>query len=244
MWDGYLSSNYHSLQAAFHKSLSRGLLLKGSYTWSKAIDMTDDDGWAGVDWNYAPAFHRNRAPAGFDRTHIFNVGWVYELPFGKNGMFLKSGIGSKLFGGWNVNGVIAAYTGSPFTVGADGSSLSAPGNTQTANQVKPVVNYLHGVGPGQTWFDTSAFAPVTAVAFGNSGRNILRGPGVWNTDLMIDRKFKITERIDTDFRAEFYNLPNTSHFGGPDGYVNDSTFGQISSSFGERQIRFGLRLGF
>ena len=51
MWDGYLSSNYHSLQAAFHKQLSKGLLLKGSYTWSKAIDMTDDDGWAGVGWN-------------------------------------------------------------------------------------------------------------------------------------------------------------------------------------------------
>jgi len=67
---------------------------------------------------------------------------------------------------------------------------------------------------------------------------------VWNTDLMINRKFQITEKIDTDFRAEFYNLPNTSHFNAPDSYVNDSTFGQISSSFGERQIRFGLRLGF
>jgi hypothetical protein len=118
-------------------------------------------------------------------------------------------------------------------------------NTQTAMQVKSSVAYLHGVGPGQTWFDTSAFAPVTAAAtFGSSGRNILRNPGVWNTDLMIDRKFKITERIDTDFRAEFYNLPNTSHFNAPDSYVNDSTFGQISSSFGERQIRFGLRIGF
>ncbi len=245
MWDGYLSSHYHSLQTAFHKSLSKGLLVKGSYTWSKAIDMTDDDGWAGVGWNYGPVFGRNRAPAGFDRTHVFNIGWVYELPFGKNGMFFKSGVAEKVFGGWNVNGVMASYTGTPFTVGADGSSLNAPDNTQTAMQVKSSVSYLHGVGPGATWFDTSAFAPVTAAAtFGSSGRNILRRPGVWNTDLMIDRKFKITERIDTDFRAEFYNLPNTSHFNGPDSYVNDSTFGQISSSFGERQIRFGLRVGF
>jgi hypothetical protein len=84
----------------------------------------------------------------------------------------------------------------------------------------------------------------TAATWGSSGRNLLRTPGVWNTDLMINRKFQITEKIDTDFRAEFYNLPNTSHFNGPDSYVNDSTFGQISSSFGERQIRFGLRLGF
>jgi len=245
MWDGYLSSNYNSLQMAFHKQLSKGLLLKGSYTWSKAMDMADDDGWTGVGWNYGPVFGRNRAPAGFDHTHIFNVGWVYELPFGKNGMFFKSGVASKVFGGWNVNGVMASYTGSPFTVGADGSSLNSVDNTQTAMQVKPTVAYLHGVGSTGTWFDTSAFAPVTSAAtWGSSGRNLLRNPGVWNTDLMINRKFQITEKIDTDFRAEFYNLPNTSHFNGPDGYVNDSTFGQISSSFGERQIRFGLRLGF
>jgi hypothetical protein len=245
MWDGYLSSNYNSLQVAFHKQLSKGLLLKGSYTWSKAMDMADDDGWTGVGWNYGPVFSRNRAPAGFDHSQIFNVGWVYELPFGKNGMFFKSGAASKIFGGWNVNGVMACYTGAPFTVGADGSSLNSVDNTQTAMQVKPTVAYLNGVGSTGTWFDTSAFAPVTTAAtWGSSGRNLLRQPGVWNTDLMINRKFQITEKIDTDFRAEFYNLPNTSHFNAPDSYVNDSTFGQISSSFGERQIRFGLRLGF
>ena len=159
-------------------------------------------------------------------------------------MFLKSGVASKVFGGWNVNGVMAAYTGTPFTVSAPGSSLNDPGNSQTANQVTSTVAYPHGVGSNATWFDTSAFAPVTAVAFGSSGRNILRAPGVWNTDLMINRNFKITERIATDFRVEFYNLPNTSHFNGPDSDVSSASFGQISSSFGERQIRFGLRLGF
>jgi hypothetical protein len=245
MWDGYLSSHYHSLQTAFHKQLSKGLLLKGSYTWSKAIDMADDDGWTGVGWNYGPVFGRNRAPAGFDHTHIFNVGWVYELPFGKNGLFFKSGVPAMVFGGWNVNGVMAASTGAPFTVTADGSSLNSVDNTQTAMQIKSSVSYLHGVGSNATWFDTSAFAPVTAAAtWGNSGRNILRQPGIWNTDLMIDRKFQVKEKVDLDFRAEFYNLPNTSHFNAPDAYVNDSTFGQISSSYGERQIRFGLRLGF
>jgi hypothetical protein len=244
MWDGYLSSNYHSLQTAFHKQMSKGLLLKGSYTWSKAIDMTDDDGWASVGWNSPEVFHRNRAASGFDRTHIFNVGWVYELPFGKNGMFFKSGIASKVFGGWNVNGVMASYTGTPLTVSAPDTSLNDPGNSQTANQVLGTVSYPHGVGSNATWFNTAAFAPVTTVAFGSSGRNIIRGPGTWNTDLMINRKFKITERIDTDFRAEFYNLPNTSHFGNPNTDVSSASFGQISSSSGERQIRFGLRLGF
>ncbi len=83
MWDGYLSSEYNSLQVAINKSFAKGLMVKGAYTYSKTIDYTDDDGWASVGWNWAPVFQRNRAPAGFDRTHVFQVGWVYELPFGK-----------------------------------------------------------------------------------------------------------------------------------------------------------------
>ena len=80
MWDGYFSANYHSLQTTINKQFSKGLLIKGAYTYSKAINMTDDDGWAAVGWNWAPVFDRNRAAAGYDRTHVFQIGWVYELP--------------------------------------------------------------------------------------------------------------------------------------------------------------------
>lgn len=73
----------------------------------------------------------------------------------------------------------------------------------------------------------------------------LRTTGVWNTDLVINRKFTITERISTDFRAEFYNLPNTSHFGGVSSTdITNANFGRVLSSSGERQVRFGVRLGF
>ena len=73
----------------------------------------------------------------------------------------------------------------------------------------------------------------------------MRTSGVWNTDLMINRTFRITERVTTAFRAEFYNLPNTSHFGGvSSGDVTSGNFMRILSSSGERQLRFGLRLGF
>jgi len=73
----------------------------------------------------------------------------------------------------------------------------------------------------------------------------MRNPGVWNTDLSIFRNFPIKERATLSFRAEFYNLPNTSHFNGPASTdVTNPNFMRILSSFGERQIRFGLRLGF
>jgi hypothetical protein len=243
MWDGYLSSSYHSLQAAVTKSLSKGLLVKGAYTYSKVIDYTDDDGWASVNWNWAPVFQRNRAAAGFDRTHILQLAWVYQLPFGHGKMLANSGLAAKVFGGWSVNGLISAYTGTPFTVTSPGTSLNAPDNTQTADQVA-AWNRLGTVGTNGHYYDPSAFASVTATRFGSAGRNILRNPGVWNTDVDISRRFAIKERADLQFRAQFFNLPNTSHFNGVSTSVTSGTFMQVTSSYGERQIRFGMRLGW
>ncbi len=245
MWDGYLSSHYHSLQSSIRKQLSRGLLLQGAYTWSKAINMTDDDGWAGVGWNWGPVFSRNRAPAGYDRRHMFTLGWVYELPFGKGKQWASTGVTSYIVGGWSVNGVMSAYTGTPFTVGSPGASLNAPSNTQTADLVNPTVAQFSQVGPGTYWLDPTAFKPISDQRFGTTGRNFMRNPGLWNTDLSVNRHFKITERVGTDFRAEFFNFPNTSHFGGvASADVTNPNFMRILSSSGERQIRLGLRLGF
>jgi hypothetical protein len=242
MWDGYLSSNYHSLQVAVNRSFSKGLMIKGAYTYAKAIDYTDDDGWASVGWNWAPVFQRNRAVAGFDRTHNLQIGWLYELPMGKGKMLAKSGPAAWILGGWQVNGIFAAFTGTPFTVGAPGSSLNAPNNTQTADQVNTTVNRLGNVGPGQLYYDPTAFASVTGVRFGTSGRNILRNPGVLNTDLDVTRFFQIKEKTKLQFRAQFFNFANTSHFGGVSTSVTSGTFMQITSASGERNIRFGLRL--
>jgi hypothetical protein len=243
MWDGYLSSSYNSLQVSLSRSFSKGLMIKGAYTYAHAIDYADADGWTGVDWSYAPEFQRNRATAGFDRTHVFQIGWVYDLPLGKDKTYLTTGIAAKVLGGWEVSGRMASYTGTPFTVTASDTSLNDAGtNTQTANQVMASVPFTGAVGPGQTYYNPAAFAPVTTQSFGNSGRNILRNPGVWNTDLSIVRNFPIMERLQLQFRTEFYNLPNTSHFGGVDNSVNDASFMQVTSSSGERNIRFAFRL--
>ncbi len=256
MWDGYLSSEYNSMQVAFSRSFASGLMFKGAYTWSHAIDYADDDGWTGVAFNYAPMFQRNRATAGFDVPQNFQIGWVYELPFGKSKPFLTTGPAAKILGGWQVSGREAMYVGTPFTIGAPDTSLNDGGtNTQTANQVLPNVQFIGHVGPGEYYYNPAAFAAVTTQSFGNSGLNILREPGMWNTDLSIVRNFAIKERFTLQFRTEFTNLPNTSHFnasstgsgfgnggGGIDNYVTDSSFMQVTSASGERIIRFGLRL--
>jgi len=244
-WNGFLTANYHSLQLSINRKAACGLTIKGAYTLSKAINFTDEDGWVGVGWNWLPVFNRNRAAAGYDQRHIFQAGYVYELPFGKGRQYATSGAAKHILGGWQVNAVTALFTGNPFTVSAAAASLNAPGNAQTADQVKSEVRKVGGIGPGQEFFDRSAFAAVNQVRFGTSGRNILYGPGVVNLDLGIFRKFELTERMNLEFRAESFNATNTPHFNAPAANVNAANFMQVlSAEQDQRQFRFGLRLAW
>jgi len=257
MWGGWLSSNYHSLQASVTRRFSDGLLLKGAYTFSKAINATDEDGWASVSWNHPSVLDRNRALAGYDRPHILQLAWVYELPFGPGKKWATGGPLSLLVRNWQLNGTFSSYTGSPFTVSASGASLNAPGNSQTADQVKDKVEKLGGIGTNVPFFDPLAFRAVTAVRYGNTGRNILRGPGVVNMDLGVFRDFLLTEQLRLQFRAESFNFTNTPHFNNPGSNVSNmrlnadgtiSALGNFMSVTGaqgdERVFRFALRLSF
>jgi len=258
MWDGFLNGNYHSFQTSLNRRFRGGLMIRGAYTFSKAISSTDEDGWAGLNWNSEDVLRRNRAATGYDRTHILQFGWVADLPFGRGKKFANGGGPvSWLVRDWQINGTFSAYTGNPFTVGADGSSLNAPGNSQTADQVKPVVEKFGGIGINVPFFDPLAFRTITQVRYGSSGRNILRGPGVVNSDLSIFRTFPIGEKLNLQFRAESFNFTNTPHFNNPstnvsnmrlnaDGTINSlGNFMSITSArLDERNFRFGLRLSF
>jgi hypothetical protein len=241
-YDGYLSSNYHSLQVALNRPFTKGFFVKGAYTWSKAMNRQDDDGWGTVDWNHASVLSKNYGPAGFDRTHAFQLGFVAELPMGRDG----SGPLSAIVRNWSLNGVFSRVSGTPFTVTASGASVNAPGNLQTADLVKEP-NKLGGIGPGNPYYDPSSWAPVTEVRFGNTGRNTVRGPGWTNLDLSLFRRFPIG-RFGLEARVEAFNVTNTPHFNNPSDAnrsVNSSGFMTITSAQGdERQIRLGLRLQF
>jgi hypothetical protein len=206
--------------------------------------MTDSDGWASLSYNWLPTLRRNYAPASYDRTHNFQLAFLYELPFGKNKPLAKSGAAALLLGGWQVNGSVYAYTGTPFTLTASGASLNAPGNAQNPDQVLLDVVKLGGVGPGSPYFNPAAFKPVTETRFGTSGRNILRRPGIAGLDASLFRSINITEGLKLDIRAEAFNLTNTPQFGQPNASVTGSNFMWITSAGGERQLRFGARLAF
>jgi hypothetical protein len=249
-WDGRTHSNYHSLQATINRRFSGGLLLKGAYTFSKAIDEANYSDWTGFSWNAQSAFHRNRALASHDVPHNFQMAVVYELPFGTGKKWATSGASKTVLGGWQLNGLFAAYSGRPFTLTASGASLNMPGNLQTPDQIKENVEILGHVGGDGPYFDTTAFKRVTEVRFGNVGRNTMRGPGVMNLDASLFRTFKLTDQFHLQIRVEAFNATNTPHFANPNGNRNSSNFGKVLATqtayaIGRsREFRFGVRLGF
>jgi len=232
-----------------------GSMLGLSYTLSRAIGYADDtDG--GLTWNWVPMLQRNKAVQGFDRTHNLQLYGNYELPFGRGHRYVANGIGSKILGGWQMNWIMSRTSGTTFTVGTSGTSVNAPGNTQTADQILPTVAMLGGHGVGQPYFDPNAFAPVTAVRFGNTGRNLLRGPGVFNLDGSLFRNFRMAERVTLQFRAECFGVTNTPQFNNPGATASSLTrnadgsirtlngFGEITGATGERQFRFAAKISF
>lgn len=242
---------YNSLQTSLTRRFTGCCQMQAAYTFSKSLSYTGDF--------ELPALRatRNRNISGYDRTHNLHMGWVVEAPFGPRKQWARQGFARLVLSGWQLNGIFSRYSGTPFTVSTSGTSLNTPGNTQTADQVKPEVQILGGTGRGQSYFDPFAFAPVTAVRFGNSGINILRGPGVANLDLGLFREFRPAEKWSIQFRAEAFNATNSPHFNNPGTSVssmqlnNDGTIRNLGgyteitgAATDERQIRFGLRISF
>jgi hypothetical protein len=181
----------------------------------------------------------------YNIPHVLQMGFVYELPAGKGKKYANSGVSQWLLGDWQLNGAFAAFQGRPFSVTAAQGALNAPGNLQTADQVKTEVEKLGGIGAGQPFLDATAFAAPTGVRFGTTGRNLLRGPGAVNLDFAVFRKFAILERLDLEFRAEAANVTNTPHFNNPNSNISAGSFMVVTSAQpDQRQVRLGLRLAW
>ncbi len=241
-WGPRTKTDYHSLQVAINRPFKNGLLLKGAYTLSKAKNMTDEDGWAGLTWNGPGLLDKNYALAGYDRTHVFQMAFVYELPY-KVASADNKVLGAVL-GDWQVNGVYSAFSGTPFTVTASTSELNMPGsNTQPAN-LNGEYKELGGKGSAGLFFDPTVFSQPRGTGFGKKERNQFRGPSQWNLDFSLFRGFPLGGTRTAEFRAEFFNLTNTPKWGNPTAGLTSSNFGRNFSVSGERQIRLGVRFSF
>jgi hypothetical protein len=246
LFAGY-SSSYHALQMKFDRKFSAGFSMTTAYTFGKGMGFqTGDDGGLSFYINQRRDYARND----FDRTQTFVQSVVYDLPFGKGKRLVPSGVGAAILGGWRVSSFMTLMSGLPLYFTDSGTSLKAPGNTQTPNLVAPV-QILHGVGPGSFWFSTSSFAPAAANTFGNVGRNYLSGPNFFNLDAALSKSIRFTERYNLDLRLEAFGATNTPQFffasngGSASGLTrNSGSFGHVTNASGGRQLQLGAKLNF
>ncbi|HEY8548526.1 MAG TPA: TonB-dependent receptor [Vicinamibacterales bacterium] len=237
-WGAITKSRYNSLQVAINRPFKNGLLLKGAYTWGKAMNMTDEDGWATVTWSQPSQWHRNFALAGYDRTHIFQMGFLYDLPFAKPE---DTGLLANIVKDWQINGIFSAFSGTPFSIGGDNSLLQQQGGFQSIEQVGEI-RRVGDPGPDEVYYDPSAFAQ-PGNKWGNTGRNFLRGPGQWNLDFGLFRGFPFG-RYRLEFRAQATNVLNHTRWGNPVTGFTDPNFMKIRSVGDPRRVQLGLRFSF
>ena len=252
-------SSYDSLQTRLERRFADGFQIGVTYTYSHAEGVAgapNSDNTARI--QIPEYYHLNFGLSDIDRPHAFNITNIIELPFGSGRRWLnREGVASAILGGWQVNNIVSYFSGLPFNVTASGTSLNAPESSQRADLVG-TPRILGGTGRNNPYFDPLAFQPVTEARFGTAPWNVLRGPGFWSWDFGMFREFQFGGTRTLQFRFEGFNMLNNPRFSNPGGNVSnmqlnrDGTirdlngFAEITSTMAgsERQMRFGLRLGF
>jgi Carboxypeptidase regulatory-like domain/TonB-dependent Receptor Plug Domain len=243
------SSNYHSLQTRLGRRFGAGLTFNINYTWSKAIDETDGDTDTLA---YLLNRLRERAVAGYDRTHVFTLDYIYNAPdVGKK--LGNNPVVNTILNGWQVTGVTRIWSGLPFSITSNGNAGTLGGG--------PRANYLGDEiiikdYANRQWFNPLVFGRPRDGELGNTGRNWLRGPGFTNFDLSLFKDFRFTERIKLQYRAEFFNIFNSLQWFGvntgisatnPDSPVTAATrgtSGQLTTTRDSRKIQMALKFYF
>jgi hypothetical protein len=235
-WKG--KTRYNGLQLKLDRRFRNGWLVTNSYTYSRARDYANDNGGPStpadpeLSWGYA----------NFDRPHVYVSSFVWSLPWFKNS---DAGILHYVLGSWQISGILTAQSGQPLDITANATSLNTPGNTQRPNQ-SGESNIIGDYGPGKYYFDTTVFSAPAAATFGSRTRNMgdVRGPRFTNFDFSVVKQFSLGGRRMAELRADVWNLPNTIHMSNPNAGFGNATFGQITSAYGERSMRFSARVLF
>lgn len=251
------NANYHALQVRASRRFTNNLMVNLSYAWSKSMDIVDNDG--GSDSNNPAAdgaiddkFNRQReyGLAGWDRQHVLTIDYVYTLPqLRDRGAFMKYALG-----GWQVSGITTFASGFPLTV------YSANGNTGTLGGGMRA-DYVGGqISPDektwQEWFNPLAFGRPADGTLGNTGKGIIRSPGINSWNISLFKNFNFTENIRAQLRLETFNTFNHTQFNGVNTRIsmpnpgqaldqaNRGTSGQINSTRDPRTIQLGAKFYF
>jgi hypothetical protein len=259
---GIANSSYNALEASLKKRFSHGLSFLASYTFSKSIDDASSFNMTGS--AAKPVAGENdlaqnpfdlaaeRGPSLFDARHRLVLSYQWSLPFWQH----PRGWYQHTLGGWQLNGIVTAITGTPFTV-FDSRDVSEQGGAPeitgfSANRPDLVAgqNPNSGSHSAKSWLNPNAFARITpdpnspVQQFGTAGRNIAEGPGYANWDFSVFKSIPIAESKQFQFRAELFNVLNHTNYRLPDSDTSSPTFNEIQAAQPAREIQLALKFLF
>ncbi len=230
------NDNFNALQVSLHRRFTRGLLFQSNYMWSHGITDASIGSGESVAIQDMACRACDRSSTSIDVRHNLTVDAIYELPFGAGKHFLTSGLASRVFGGWELAGIGSARTGLPVNITMSrktGAMLDGNTSSQRPNLVPGVPIYA----ANQTinnWFNPAAFSLPANGTWGNLGRYIANGPGMYEIDSSLQKRFRLGERLALNFRAAAYNLFNHPIYKTPSGSIGALTGNPpaVSGSFG------------
>jgi hypothetical protein len=208
---------YEGLQATIKKRIGASIF-GASYAFSKAMDDANGDNGDATLWRaYPVSFALDKRISGINRQQTLSIYYVYNLPFGKGHTMFTAGAAAWILGGWQIGGILARYSGLPFSIGTT-SNVNAGGQGNSASQINPVVKILGGHDANDPYFDGTAFTNPPAGVLGTTGQNLLIGPGYFQLNANVNRSFAFKEgKIKFQLVGEAYNLTNTVVFANPGG---------------------------
>jgi len=257
---GIANSSYNALEASLRKRFGHGLSFLASYTWSHSIDDVSSFNITGS--ASQPVAGENdlaqnpfnlgaeRGPSMFDARHRFVLSYQWSLPFLEH----SSAWYGKVFGNWQLNGILTAMSGTPFTV-FDSNDVSLQGQAPeisgfSSNRPNVVGNPNSGPRTVAEWFNTGAFQQLQPdplgrfQVFGDEGRNAVLGPRYVNWDASAFKNIRLTESKELQFRGELFNVLNHTNFRLPVSDIESPTFGQVQSDVSPRVIQVALKFLF
>jgi hypothetical protein len=212
------NDNFNSLQASVQRRFTHGLLFQSNYTYGHGIADSSIGSGESVTFQNMACRACDRSSTNIDVRHVITMNGVYQLPFAHNNRYL---------GGWEVAGIAAARTGLPVNITVSRSASALPdGNTssQRPNLVPDVPIYAANQSINN-WFNPAAFSAPANGSWGNLGRYIANGPGAFEIDSSLQKRFRITEKLALNFRAAAFNLMNHPEYKAP-----SSSVGSVSGS--------------
>jgi hypothetical protein len=241
-----LIADYDAVSVILRKRMSNGIQGDAHYTWSRTRDMgTHSNGGGQTMDNYD--IWRDYGPAIWDIPHRFVASYLYDLPFLKNS---ANPVLRHVVAGWQVSGVTTVQSGSPVNITLSTDTANIGINGQQRPDLIGAVPSLNCVeDPARApqlmnCFDAAAFATPAAFTFGNTPRNVLRGPKSVTTDLSLMKNVMVGAGATVQVRLEMFNVFNTVNWGNPNAVFGSTAFGRITSAGAMRQVQIGAKLLF